>query len=64
MARLMTTNEAAASLGIQPQSVRALINRGVLPARRFGRDFVIDERELLRYKEHRRKPGRPAETKE
>ena len=51
------TAVAAQRLGISPDRVRALIKAGRLPAQKFGRDYVIDPKDLALVKN--RKPGRP-----
>lgn len=57
---LITTAEAARRLGIKPVTVRWLITTGVLPARRLGRDWMIDPADLAKARD-RRRPGRPKE---
>ena len=42
----LTINEAARLLGISPQRVGQLIKVGKLPAFRWGRDWVIDAKDL------------------
>jgi excisionase family DNA binding protein len=44
--RWLTTREAAESLGITDRAVRQRITRGRLPARRQGRDYLIDSLDL------------------
>jgi excisionase family DNA binding protein len=53
----LTTEQAAARLGITPTRVRVLIRSGRLPAARFGRAHVINE-EDLRFVANRKR-GRP-----
>ena len=55
---LLTTKEAADRLGVTPVRVCAMIAAGRLPAKRFGRAYMIKESDLklVAY----RKPGRPA----
>ena len=48
-ARLITTAEAARRLGRTPRLVRWAIGRGHIPAKRIGRDWLIDEREIAYY---------------
>lgn len=57
---LITTAEAGRRLGLKPVSVRWLINNGVLPATRVGRDWLIDPADLAKARD-RRRPGRPKE---
>ncbi len=56
---LITTTEVAGRLGINQSRVRQLILAGDLPARKFGRDWVIDEEDLARYEKQRPPVGRP-----
>lgn len=56
----ITTAEAARRLGVAAVTVRWLISNGVLPARRVGRDWLIDPADLDKARD-RRKPGRPKE---
>ncbi len=57
MGKLLTTREAGKRLGIGPLRVRQLILNGRLPASKFGRDWVIQDKDLKKVKN--RKPGRP-----
>ncbi len=54
---LITTSEAAEKLGISIDRVQALIRAKRLPAQKFGRVYMINERDLAKVKD--RKPGRP-----
>ncbi len=54
---LLTTQEAASALGITRQAIGALIRNGTLPARKQGRDWVIDSRHIGKAK-RRPKAGR------
>jgi excisionase family DNA binding protein len=58
---LITTADAAVKLGISVDRVQALIRAGRLPATRFGRAYMINEKDLAKVKD--RKPGRPAKGK-
>jgi excisionase family DNA binding protein len=53
----LTTDQAAARLGITPSRVRVLIRSGRLPAQKFGRAHVISEPDLKLVLD--RKIGRP-----
>ena len=53
----MTTSMAAERLGITKRRVQALIKDGRLPARKFGRDYMINEKDLELVAN--RQPGRP-----
>lgn len=46
---MLTTNEAAAILGVTPCAIRVAIRRGRLAAKRVGRDWWIKERDLRGY---------------
>lgn len=57
----MTTDEAAARLGIEPVSVRQAIARGTLRATKHGRDYWITEAAVADYEaRHKGRVGRPA----
>jgi len=53
----LTTNETAERLGVTRRRVLALITDERLPAQKFGRDYMIDEKDLKLVSD--RKPGRP-----
>jgi len=55
--KIITVQDAAARLGITRERVYKLIADGRLPALRFGRDWIIQEKDLERVKD--RRPGRP-----
>ena len=59
---LITTEQAAESLGVTPARIRVLIREGRLPAKRFGRAHMIDENDLIHVAD--RKPGRPPKQTE
>ena len=56
---MYTTVEASTVLGIQPKTVTRYIERGLLQAQKKGRDYLIEEGELERFKHERRGRGRP-----
>lgn len=58
MTELLTTAEAAKSLGVSVRRVRQLIDEGKIEARQVGRDYVIEARALVGVKVYR-KAGRP-----
>ena len=58
----LTTKQAAERLGITPRRVQALIEAGRLPAQKFGRDYMINEKDLKLVKD--RKVGRPRKVKD
>lgn len=60
--QLLTTKEAGKILGITAQRVLFLINEGRLPAKKIGRDFVIQKKDLKLIAD--RKPGRPPMKRE
>ena len=53
----LTTKQAAERLGITPRRVQALIEAERLPAQKFGRDYMIKEKDLKLVED--RKVGRP-----
>lgn len=56
---LLTTAEAAERLGITARSVARLLKGGKLAGTLRGRDYLIEEEEVERYKRERRPVGRP-----
>jgi excisionase family DNA binding protein len=61
MQDILTVSEAAAILRVSPQRLRLLLKQGRLPARRLGRDWAIDARDLAAYSP--RPTGRPKGNK-
>jgi excisionase family DNA binding protein len=59
---MLTTEDAAAHLGITTARVRQMIIAGRLPAQRFGRSHMILESDLQLVEN--RQPGRPPKAKE
>lgn len=55
--KTLTTKEVAAELGISLRQVQTLIQRGQLPAEKFGRDYMVKEGDLQLVRE--RPKGRP-----
>lgn len=55
---VLTAAGAAEKLGISTRRVIALIHDGRLPARKVGRDYIIDGKDLRLVQD--RRPGRPA----
>ena len=55
--KIITTTEAAKRLGVTPTRVRALIEAKLLKAFKYGREWLIDPKDLEAVKE--RKVGRP-----
>jgi excisionase family DNA binding protein len=60
---LLTTEEAAARLGVSRSRVLAMIRDGRLKAQKVGRDWVIDPSALETPEVVQRKPGRPRKKK-
>jgi excisionase family DNA binding protein len=56
----LTTKQAAKKLGITPRRVQALVTAGRLPATKFGRDYMIKEKDLKLVED--RKVGRPKKS--
>jgi excisionase family DNA binding protein len=54
---MLTTKEVAERLGVTMRRIQALIKNGRLPAQKFGRDYMVKEKDLKLVAE--RKPGRP-----
>jgi excisionase family DNA binding protein len=55
--KLLTTSEVAERLGVHRTRVNVLIQEGRLPAQKFGRSFLVQEKDLKFVVD--RKPGRP-----
>lgn len=53
----LTTKEVADKLGVTIRRVQAMIESGRLPATKFGRDYMIREKDLKLVED--RKAGRP-----
>lgn len=62
MDNLLTTQQAAKRLKLSQPRIYQLISEGHLPARKFGRDYLIREDDL-RLVENRPKVGRPPKAK-
>jgi excisionase family DNA binding protein len=59
--RIITTTEAAKRLGVTPTRVRALIEAKRLKAFKYGREWLIDPKDLDAVKD--RKVGRPRKSR-
>jgi excisionase family DNA binding protein len=57
-----TTQEAARLLGLTRKGVLAAIERGKLHAEKHGRDWMISDDEIKRYRKEPRQRGRPRRT--
>jgi len=55
----LTTQQTADALGLDRRTILKYIQRGLIEASKFGRDWQIDSTEIERYQAERRKPGRP-----
>jgi excisionase family DNA binding protein len=60
--KLLTTKEAAETLGVSYVRINQFIKEGRLPAQKMGRDYVIAEEDLKLLKG--RKVGRPSKPDE
>jgi excisionase family DNA binding protein len=58
--KMLTTKEVAERLGVSVRRVHALIQDGRLPAQKYGRDYLIEEKDLKLVTE--RKVGRPRKS--
>ena len=59
--KIIDTTEAARRLNVTPTRVRAMINSGRLKAFKFGREWLIDPKDLDAVKD--RKVGRPRKAR-
>jgi excisionase family DNA binding protein len=59
--KIITTTEAAKRLGVTPTRVRALIEAKRLKAFKYGREWLIDPKDLDAVKD--RKVGRPRKAR-
>lgn len=59
MVEHISVAEAAGLLNVHESRVRALVDQGGLPARKIGRDLVLERTHVLAYGERRRGAGRP-----
>jgi excisionase family DNA binding protein len=57
------TKQAAEVLGVSVRRVQAMIKQGLLPAKKLGRDWFINQTDLERVRATHRKPGRPRKAK-
>lgn len=57
----LTTKEVADRLGVTIRRIQALVTSGRLPAQKFGRDYMIREKDLKLVED--RKVGRPRTVK-
>jgi excisionase family DNA binding protein len=59
----VTTEQAAARMGISDRRIRALIKARILRAKKFGRDWMIDTTSLEHVAMQARPRGRPPKKK-
>jgi len=55
----LTTKKVAELLGVSVHRVRFFIAQKRLPAQKIGRDWIVKERDLEKFKATTRKIGRP-----
>ena len=55
----ITTDRAASALGITRRRVQKLIDLGLLPATKYGRDWLIDPDDIAARLKQQPRPGRP-----
>ena len=55
----LTTTKCAELMGVSDSWVRYLIIRKQLPATKIGRDWIVKEQDLEKFREIPRKVGRP-----
>jgi len=60
--KLLTTNQAAARLGITDSLVRRYIREDRLPAHKIGRDWLIKESDLVEFASQPREVGNPGKS--
>lgn len=53
-AQWISTDQAAAALGLKTDSIRALLRRGKLTGRRRQEGWQVDARSVIEYRQHRR----------
>lgn len=59
---MLTTKQAAAILGIAARTVKDYCQDGKLKAQKFGRDWLIEEKDLAAFQQERKPRGRPRKT--
>lgn len=53
---LLTLVQAAKRLGVAPATLRAQVHRGKMNAAKVGRDWLVEEKEIERYRRESQKP--------
>jgi excisionase family DNA binding protein len=56
---ILTTQQAADRIRVEPDTIRKAIQRGKLQARKIGRDWLVEDTEVDAYKARKQKGGRP-----
>ena len=54
-----TCEQAAKKLRMEPDTIRRYVHRGLIQAGLIGNQYMIAEDELQKFRDNRRKPGRP-----
>jgi excisionase family DNA binding protein len=60
--RMLTTKQVAAVLGIAARTVKDYCRTGRLKATKYGRDWLINERDLDEYRQSPKSLGRPRKS--
>lgn len=61
--KLLTVDQVAEQLGLDPQTVRAQLRTGALAGEKYGRDWLVAPAEVARYRADRLgRPGRRSAT--
>ena len=55
---LVTTKKAADRLGVTTRRIRAMIDAGIIPATKIGRDWMVDPEDIEAVRNTPRPPGR------
>jgi excisionase family DNA binding protein len=59
----LTTNEAAAALGVSTPRIRQMVNEGLLVAEKFGRDLAISAASVKDARHRKTQPGPAPKSK-
>ena len=57
---VLGTKEAAERLHVSVRRVQEMIKQKIIPAKKVGRDWVIEQADLQRVAAMHRRPGRPS----
>lgn len=63
IAKLYSTQQAAAYLSLRPETIKYHVDRGNLKSVKVGHSLVFSRIDLDRFKRHRRRPGRPRQRR-